>query len=234
MSKRVREVATFHDRRRKSTKLMGAIPDKVPNGKVGTGRPSHPRGDGQRLRHIGGDRLSGLSDCYKKPPPNSLEVGGVKVGIVGMADIMENALAHLDEPEEQVKDVLMAELKARNYVPSSEEGVYLKALWKEYRDVSARRREDVEETYQGIPRDEISWYPRVEESRCEGCSSCVEFCSQGVFAFHDGKSKVVKPYNCIVGKSSCRAFCPDKAISFPTRTQLKSTLTELRTKRGLG
>jgi NAD-dependent dihydropyrimidine dehydrogenase PreA subunit len=111
--------------------------------------------------------------------------------------------------------------------------VYLKALWKEYREQSVRRREDVEETYHGIPRDEISWYPRVDETRCEGCSSCVEFCSQGVFAFHDGKSKVVKPYNCIVGKSSCRAFCPDKAISFPTRTQLTSTLTELRTKRGL-
>ena len=149
-----------------------------------------------------------------------------------MGDIMESALGHLDEPDEQVKEVLLAELKARNYVPGSEEGAYLKALWKEYREASVRRREDVEETYQGIPREEIGWYPRVDVSKCEGCSSCVEFCSQGVFAFRDGKSSVVKPYNCIVGKSSCRAFCPDKAISFPTKTQLKGILTELRAKHG--
>jgi len=36
-----------------------------------------------------------------------------------------------------------------------------------------------------------------------------------VFHFAEGKSHVVRPYNCIVGRSSCRSFCPEKAISFP-------------------
>jgi NAD-dependent dihydropyrimidine dehydrogenase PreA subunit len=176
--------------------------------------------------------LTWLSDCYRKPPPRSLEIDGEEIGIAGMADIMEKALENLDATEEETDAVLIAELKTHNYVPASEEGAYLKALKKEFREQSARRREEVQEVYDGIPREEIPWYPRVDESRCEGCSSCVEFCSQNVFEFFDGKSQVVRPYNCIVGKASCRAFCPDKAISFPTRSELKETLTTLKTARG--
>jgi len=58
----------------------------------------------------------------------------------------------------------------------------------------------------------------------------VEFCSQKVFEFFDGKSQVVRPMNCIVGKASCRAFCPDKAISFPERVELDTILRILRAK----
>ncbi|MBU1158894.1 MAG: ferredoxin family protein [Candidatus Thermoplasmatota archaeon] len=85
-----------------------------------------------------------------------------------------------------------------------------------------------------MPRNEIPWFPKIDVSRCEGCSSCVEFCSQNVFAFFEGKSQVVRPQNCIVGKSSCRDFCPDNAISFPTRSQLKETLSELKCKLSQG
>jgi len=35
-----------------------------------------------------------------------------------------------------------------------------------------------------------------------------------------------------VGKSSCRSFCPDRAISFPTRSQLKETIAELKARNG--
>jgi len=154
------------------------------------------------------------------------------VGIVGMAEIIEKALDRLDRTDDEVKDVLLAELKARNYVPGSVEDDYLKALWKEFRDLSVRRREDVEMTHQGVPRSDIPWFPKVDVSKCEGCSSCVEFCSQNVFAFSEGRSTVVRPYNCIVGKSSCRSFCPDRAISFPTRSQLKETIAELKARHG--
>ncbi len=177
--------------------------------------------------------MTWLSGCYKKPPPTALKIGGDMVGIAGMGEIMEQALQHLDEPEEGIQQVLLDELKARNYVPRSQEKEYLKAIWKEFRDCAARRKEDIAETYQGIPREEIPWFPKVEESRCEGCSSCVEFCTQNVFAFQDGKSKVVRPYNCVVGMSSCRGFCPDRAISFPSRPQLRDALTSLKEKHGM-
>lgn len=146
---------------------------------------------------------------------------------------MDKALEQRSDSEEETKLVLVTELKARNYVPSSQENEYLKALWKEFKKLSVWRKENVEEIYQGIPREEIQWHPRVDEGRCEGCSSCVDFCSQGVFAFSAGKSHVVKPLSCIVGKSSCREFCPDKAISFPTRAQLKDNLSNLKSRHGI-
>ena len=187
---------------------------------------------GEGAHDEGGDCMTWLSDCYKKPPPNYLEIDGEPIGISGMAEIMEKALDNLDASEQEVDALLLMELKAHNYVPSSEEGSYLKALKKEFRQLSVRRREEVEEVYKGIPREEIPWYPSVDKARCEGCSSCVEFCSQKVFEFFDGKSQVVRPYNCIVGKASCRAFCPDNAISFPTRSELRETLDSLKAKHG--
>lgn len=178
--------------------------------------------------------MTWLSDCYSKPPPRSLKVGSEVIGIAGISEIVGVALENFDAPDEDVKQVLLTELKKRNYVPSSEEKAYLKSLWKEFEKVREVHRESVEETHQGIPRNEIPWFPKIDVSRCEGCSSCVEFCSQNVFAFFEGKSQVVRPQNCIVGKSSCRDFCPDNAISFPTRSQLKETLSELKCKLSQG
>lgn len=168
--------------------------------------------------------MTWLSDCYRKPPPTSLQVGGTEVGIAGLDEIMDAALRLMDSPDEEVKEVLLSELKARNYVPASVQAEYQRVLWAEYKKLRARRRDEVEESYQGVPRESVPWFPRIDKSRCEGCSSCVEFCSQRVFEFFDGKSQVVRPYNCLVGKSSCKAFCPDGAISFPTRAELKDSI----------
>jgi len=178
--------------------------------------------------------LTGGSDCYKKPPSNSLVVGGLEVGISGVADIMELALEHLDDPDGEIKKLLLTELKARNYVPGGSEGEYMKALWAEYKTLRVQRREQLEMSFQGIPREEIGWFPVIKPEKCTGCSSCADFCSQGVFKF-DGKiSHVVKPYACVVGKSSCRSFCPEKAISFPTIAELRVMLRELKEKHGSG
>jgi NAD-dependent dihydropyrimidine dehydrogenase PreA subunit len=181
----------------------------------------------------GGDLLSWLSDCYRRSPPRALEVDGDVVGIVGIEEIMEVALGRLNDSEETIRGVLLSELKARNYVPGSEEDAYLDALWDEYEKLSVRRREDLECTYQGVPREEIRWYPVIDSSRCEGCSSCVDFCSQNVFSFYEGTSHVMRPMNCIVGKSSCRDFCPDKAISFPTKASLRKELSKLKAEHGV-
>ncbi len=161
-----------------------------------------------------------------------MKVGGLDVGISGLAEIIEKGLVVIDSSDSEIKEVLLAELKARNYVPSSVEKEYMAALWSEYKKARTQRREDVAQSYRGIPRDTIPWFPVVDPKKCSGCSSCVEFCSQGVFTF-DGKSHVAKPYNCVVGKSSCRAFCPEKAITFPTHSELKAILQELNEKYGL-
>ncbi len=154
------------------------------------------------------------------------------VGISGLGEILEKGLEVMDSPDVDVKKALLAELKVRNYVPRSVEREYMTALWSEYKKARTLRREQLEESYQGIPREEIPWFPVVDPELCSGCSSCVEFCIQGVFTF-DGKSHVAKPYNCIVGNTSCRSFCPEKAIAFPPLAQLKSRLKSLRKKHGL-
>jgi NAD-dependent dihydropyrimidine dehydrogenase PreA subunit len=160
-------------------------------------------------------------------------VGGLEVGISGIGDIIERALERLDEPDETVKELLLAELKARNYVPGGSEGEYIRSLWNEYKKLRVQRREQTEMSHKGIPRDEIPWFPTIDPSKCTGCSSCADFCTQGVFKF-DGKiSHVVKPYACTVGKSSCRSFCPEKAISFPKTAELKDTMRGLKDKYGV-
>ena len=178
----------------------------------------------------GDTSLNEGSGCYKKPPPTSLKVGGLEVGISGFGDVIEKGLEHMDAPEEEQRYVLLSELKVHNYVPSSVEEEYMKAVWTEYRKFRLQRREEREETYKGIPRDEIPWFPKVDTSKCSGCTSCVEFCAQGVFHFSEGRSHVVRPYNCTVGRSSCRSFCPEQAISFPTQTELRENMKNLKAK----
>ena len=175
-----------------------------------------------------GDRgLSDATNCYRKAVLTSLKVGTEEVGISGISEIIEKGLAVMDSPDDLIRDVLLAELKARNYVPSSAHEEYMKPLWVEFKKARVQRREQLETSYKGIPREVIPWFPKVDDKRCSGCSSCVEFCTQGVFSF-DGKSHVIKPYSCIVGNSSCRSFCPEKAISFPTTAELKDNLVSLR------
>ena len=89
-------------------------------------------------------------------------------------------------------------------------------------------------TYTGLPRNEIDWFPRIDQERCkpDECNfQCVKYCPFGVFGkVGDGVVKVVKPYECNVGDESCSFVCPFDAISFPTREELKQMLRKLREK----
>lgn len=74
-----------------------------------------------------------------------------------------------------------------------------------------------------VSREEIPWYPTVDAEKCIGCRTCFEFCRNGVYAWDGdrGHPIVVKPYNCVVGCSSCAAQCPSEAIKFPPLSILK-------------
>lgn len=184
----------------------------------------------ERARRRGGDLdLSSLDACYRKPVPASLKVGGLDVGIADMAAIIDKGLEHIGEADQEQKVALLAELKARNYVPSSVEKEYLAALWTEFKKHREVHLDLLKDSFKGVPREEIPWFPSVDPRLCSGCSSCVEFCVQGVFTF-DGKSHVSKPFSCVVGNSSCRSFCPEKAISFPSSAELRERLKALREK----
>lgn len=85
------------------------------------------------------------------------------------------------------------------------------------------------ESYEGIPRKEIPWFPTIDRAKCNGCGTCVAFCHQGVYV-QEGETVVANPYSCVVGCTGCRSHCPEQAISFPTLRNLADALHTLRRK----
>ncbi|HEY62816.1 MAG TPA: ferredoxin family protein [Anaerolineae bacterium] len=72
-------------------------------------------------------------------------------------------------------------------------------------------------TWHGIPREEIPWFPTVDNDTCIGCTLCYVSCGRAVYEMQDNKAVVENPYNCMVGCSTCATVCPVEAITFPGR-----------------
>ena len=74
------------------------------------------------------------------------------------------------------------------------------------------------QSWHGIPRKEIPWYPAIDPDKCIGCELCFVTCGRDVFEITPDKLRkavVVRPYNCMVGCATCSLVCPTQAISFP-------------------
>jgi NAD-dependent dihydropyrimidine dehydrogenase PreA subunit len=74
--------------------------------------------------------------------------------------------------------------------------------------------------WHGVPRKEIPWFPTIDPRQCIGCELCYVTCGRHVFEiaadkYH--KASVSRPYNCMVGCSTCAMVCPTEAIDFPDR-----------------
>jgi len=82
--------------------------------------------------------------------------------------------------------------------------------------------------WNGIPREEIDWHPTIDESKCTGCGMCVVSCGREVFSYNVGKKKseVSHPLQCMVGCTSCRAWCVFSAITFPEEQRVRDFIKQ--------
>ena len=84
------------------------------------------------------------------------------------------------------------------------------------------------EKHMNIPREEIPWYPAIDDGLCTNCGVCIGFCAHGVYALDDVQTRVVTPYNCVVGCSGCETQCTLGAIRFPDMGEFMLKLHALR------
>lgn len=82
--------------------------------------------------------------------------------------------------------------------------------------------------WRGIPREEIPWFPTIDEETCIGCRLCVEFCPNKVLEFDEAarKARVTYPFNCVVECKACAKICPVDAISFPDEEDFSAFITK--------
>jgi NAD-dependent dihydropyrimidine dehydrogenase PreA subunit len=89
-----------------------------------------------------------------------------------------------------------------------------------------------EETWHGIPRSKIPWYPMIDYGKCASCGKCVDYCKLGTFAFEEKNEKkrpVVKnPNNCVVLCSGCDFICPAGAITHQSKRETREIIKNLR------
>lgn len=90
-----------------------------------------------------------------------------------------------------------------------------------------------ENTWNGIPRNEVPWFPTIDHEKCIQCGQCVAFCSHGTYETNESGQPVVKnPYHCVVACSGCKPQCPAEAISFPPLSVLGDLLDQVRNENG--
>jgi ferredoxin len=84
--------------------------------------------------------------------------------------------------------------------------------------------------YLGIPREMIPWAPTIDLERCIGCGDCRDFCPNNVFLLDevDQKMLIESPNNCVPMCDRCVTSCPNEAISFPDKEEMKKLLQQLR------
>jgi len=90
-----------------------------------------------------------------------------------------------------------------------------------------------EETYMGVLRGKIPWYPVVDYTKCnfcEGDPQCLKFCPHQVYGVDEKQKKltIANPNNCVVFCRSCRKVCAPDALSFPSKPEILNLIKKLR------
>ncbi len=90
------------------------------------------------------------------------------------------------------------------------------------------------DSWNGIPRKKIPWFPTIDYEKCHGCGKCLDYCKLGTFESQEesGKQMILlkNPYNCVVLCAGCDSICPEGAIKHPSKRETQKTIRNLRQK----
>ncbi len=73
----------------------------------------------------------------------------------------------------------------------------------------------------GFPREKIEWYPTIDKEKCIKCGMCMN-CGRNVYDWTKDKPTVSRPYQCVVGCSTCANLCEGKAITFQNIDEIRA------------
>jgi len=87
-----------------------------------------------------------------------------------------------------------------------------------------------DETFMGVLREKIPWFPTIDYSKCDFCMECDKFCPHQVFERREGEVKLVvaNPTNCVVFCRACAKTCGPDALSFPNKPEIIELIKRLR------
>jgi NAD-dependent dihydropyrimidine dehydrogenase PreA subunit len=87
-----------------------------------------------------------------------------------------------------------------------------------------------DETFMGVPREKIPWFPTIDYSKCDFCMECDKFCPHQVFERREGEVKLVvaNPTNCVVFCRACAKTCGPDALSFPNKQEIIELIKRVR------
>ena len=88
-----------------------------------------------------------------------------------------------------------------------------------------------EETWHGIPRSKIPWYPTINYEKFLYAQK-IFLSTMKVFATEEknGKKRTIveKPNSCVVTCTGCDAICPTGAIKHPFKKEFQTKIRALR------
>lgn len=65
----------------------------------------------------------------------------------------------------------------------------------------------------GYPREKVEWYPTIDSEKCVKCGMCMN-CGKSVYDWTEKGAVVARPYQCVVGCTTCANLCLGNAITF--------------------
>jgi len=72
----------------------------------------------------------------------------------------------------------------------------------------------------GYPREKVEWFPTIDPKKCLKCGICMN-CGRKVFDWTDEGPVVARPYECVVGCTTCANLCRGNAITFQSITEIR-------------